>query len=107
MELHLPNIPLHYHNPLDPNGYFNAIMKSTDRSGGDIVWYSHLDNFSACNQNVELLQPPYTRLKYTWHNGQHNDNTIKKSLTRFLATKPFLKMASNSLCIPAKKPLGS
>jgi len=51
-------------------GDFNAIMQAEDRSGGDINWYHHQNDFSHCIRHAELIQLPYTGMKYTWHNGQ-------------------------------------
>jgi len=61
-------------------GDFNAIMQSGDRSGGVTNWPSYQNDFNTCIHQSALLQVPYTRLKYTWHNGQHGSNTIQKKL---------------------------
>jgi len=61
-------------------GDFNAIMRPADRHGGDTTWHHHLDDFNNCIQQAQLLQIPYSGLKYSWHNGQHGDHTIQKKL---------------------------
>ena len=73
-------------SPLNANtswivlGDFNAIMNAGDRSGGDINWYHHQHAFSNCIRQAELIQLPYTRLKFSWHNGQQGAHTIQKKL---------------------------
>ncbi|KAJ6871911.1 hypothetical protein NC651_031103 [Populus alba x Populus x berolinensis] len=61
-------------------GDFNAIIRAEDRSGGDINWYHHQNEFSQCIRQSELIQLPYTGMKYTWHNGQQGEHTIQKKL---------------------------
>jgi hypothetical protein len=61
-------------------GDFNAIMNAEDRIGGDTRWPRHQDDFSSCIRQSELLQIPYTGLRYSWHNGQHGSNTIQKKI---------------------------
>ena len=61
-------------------GDFNAILQANDRSGGDTHWPCYQDDFNACITQSELLQVPYSGLKYSWHNGQLGDNTIQKKL---------------------------
>nr|TKS06527.1 hypothetical protein D5086_0000121650 [Populus alba] len=61
-------------------GYFNAIMHAGDKSGGDTSWPRHQDDFKNCITQSNLLQAPYTGLKYFWHNGQHGSQTIQKKL---------------------------
>lgn len=61
-------------------GDFNAIMWPADRHGGDTTWHHHLDDFNDCIQQAQLLQIPYSGLKYSWHNGQHGDHTTQKKL---------------------------
>ena len=51
-------------------GDFNAILKPSDRSGGDMNWYDHYHEFSNCIQDTELIQVPFTGPKFSWHNGQ-------------------------------------
>ncbi|KAJ6978395.1 hypothetical protein NC653_026710 [Populus alba x Populus x berolinensis] len=55
-------------------------MHDDDRAGGDTNWYSHLDDFPNCINQAELLQVPFTGIKYSWHNGQHGEHTIQKKL---------------------------
>ncbi|XP_034915333.1 uncharacterized protein [Populus alba] len=61
-------------------GDFNAILSAADRVGGDTNWYHHQDDFYNCIRQSELITLPYTGLRFTWHNGQHGDNTIQKKL---------------------------
>jgi hypothetical protein len=61
-------------------GDFNAILHAGDCSGGDINWYHHQNDFSTCIRQVELIQMPYTGLKFSWHNGQQGEHTIQKKL---------------------------
>ena len=55
-------------------------MCAGDRSGGDINWYHHQNDFGHCIRQAELIQLPYTGLKYSWHNGQQGEHTIQKKL---------------------------
>lgn len=59
---------------------FNAILHTDDRVGGDMQWYRHQDDFIHCIHQLELIQIPYTGLRFTWHNGQHGSHTIQKKL---------------------------
>ncbi|KAJ6978392.1 hypothetical protein NC653_026707 [Populus alba x Populus x berolinensis] len=61
-------------------GDFNAIMHAGNKSGGDTSWPQYQDDFKNCITQFELLQAPYTGLKYSWHNGQHGSQTIQKKL---------------------------
>jgi hypothetical protein len=61
-------------------GDFNAIFSADDKTGGDSTWPRHQDDFATCMSQAELLQAPFTGLKFTWHNGQHGCNTIQKKL---------------------------
>ncbi|KAJ6980750.1 hypothetical protein NC653_024182 [Populus alba x Populus x berolinensis] len=67
--------------------YFSNIASSPtcrilvgDKSGGDTSWPRHQDDFKNCITQSNLLQAPYTGLKYFWHNGQHGSQTIQKKL---------------------------
>ncbi|KAJ6889560.1 hypothetical protein NC652_030338 [Populus alba x Populus x berolinensis] len=55
-------------------------MTAGDRVGGDVHWPSYQNDFSSCITQSELLQVPFTGLKYSWHNGQLGSNTIQKKL---------------------------
>ena len=55
-------------------------MHAGNRSGGDINWYHHQNDFSNCVRHAELIQVPYTGLKFSWHNGQQGEHTIQKKL---------------------------
>ena len=57
-------------------GDFNAIMQASDRYGGDTQWPCYQDDFSTCINHSELIQVPYTGIKYSWNNGQHGANLI-------------------------------
>nr|TKR85033.1 hypothetical protein D5086_0000251720 [Populus alba] len=61
-------------------GDFNAIMQASDRYGGDTQWPCYQDDFSTCINHSELIQVPYTGIKYSWNNGQHGANLIQKKL---------------------------
>jgi len=71
---------LNSHVPWIVMGDFNAILSADDRIGGDSAWPRHQDDFATCMSQAKLLQAPATGLKFTWHNGQHNCNTIQKKL---------------------------
>ncbi|KAJ6889556.1 hypothetical protein NC652_030338 [Populus alba x Populus x berolinensis] len=68
------------HIPWLVMGDFNAILSAEDRTGGDNAWPSYQNDFSSCITQSELLQVPFTGLKYSWHNGQLGSNTIQKKL---------------------------
>ncbi|KAF9671755.1 hypothetical protein SADUNF_Sadunf12G0081300 [Salix dunnii] len=59
-------------------GDFNAIMGRNDRSGGSTMWHGHQEDFSQCMKNAELMEIPYTGLRYTWHNSQAIGTIHKK-----------------------------
>jgi len=61
-------------------GDFNAILQPGDRSGRDIHWPSYQDDFNKCISHSELLQVPYTGIKFSWHNGQQGTGLIQKKL---------------------------
>jgi hypothetical protein len=71
-------------------GDFNAILKSSDRAGGDPNWYGHQNDFGTCIQDTELIQLPYSGLKFTWHNGQLGGHSIMKKLDWIFANHSFL-----------------
>ncbi|KAJ6999302.1 hypothetical protein NC653_010097 [Populus alba x Populus x berolinensis] len=71
-------------------GDFNAILKSTDRSGGDTTWHGHLEDFGCCINESELAQLPYSDLKFTWHNGQQGRDSIMKKLDWMFGNLSFL-----------------
>src|SRR5262249_31693328 len=61
-------------------GDFNAILSSSNRCGGSTSWYGHMDDFGSCVQAFELMQVPYTGMRYSWHNGQLRRDAILKKL---------------------------
>ena len=61
-------------------GDFNAILSSSDRVGGDLSWYGHMEDFGQCVHDAELIRVPFTGLRYTWHNGQADTGTIMRRL---------------------------
>ncbi|KAJ6984026.1 hypothetical protein NC653_022291 [Populus alba x Populus x berolinensis] len=61
-------------------GDFNAILQPGDRSSGDIHWPSYQDDFNKCITHSELLQVPYSGIKFSWHNGQQGIGLIQKKL---------------------------
>ncbi|KAJ6925335.1 hypothetical protein NC651_009873 [Populus alba x Populus x berolinensis] len=71
-------------------GDFNAILKPSDRSGGDQNWNGHQNDFGTCIQGSELTQIPYSGLKFTWHNGQLGGNAIMRKLDWIFGNHSFL-----------------
>ncbi|KAJ7009375.1 hypothetical protein NC653_000139 [Populus alba x Populus x berolinensis] len=71
-------------------GDFNAILKPSDRSGGDQNWNGHQNDFGTCIQGFELTQIPYSGLKFTWHNGQLGGNAIMRKLDWIFGNHSFL-----------------
>lgn len=71
-------------------GDFNAILKSSNRIGGDTSWYGHHDAFGKCIQDSELIEIPHTGMNFTWHNGQQGDNAIMKKLDWVFSNHSFL-----------------
>ncbi|XP_031267085.1 uncharacterized protein LOC116125517 [Pistacia vera] len=57
-------------------GEFNTILGAFDRVGGDPALYGYMDDFRQCIHDAELIGVPFTRLRYTWHNGQQGDGII-------------------------------
>ena len=43
-------------------GDFNAILRSSDRIGGDQAWHSYMDEFGQCIHDAELIRVPFSRL---------------------------------------------
>ena len=71
-------------------GDFNAILKPSDRYGGDQNWNGHQNDFGTCIQGSELTQIPYSGLKFTWHNGQLGENAILRKLDWIFGNHSFL-----------------
>ncbi|KAJ6397283.1 hypothetical protein OIU84_018239 [Salix udensis] len=61
-------------------GDFNAVLRPSDRHGGDIRWNNNHEEFRTTVCQAGLFQPPYTGVRLTWHNGQQGDNAILKKL---------------------------
>jgi len=72
--------PLFSSSPWIILGDFNAILKTSNRIGGDTSWYGHHDDFGNCIQDSELIEVPYTGMNFTWHNGQQGEYAIMKKL---------------------------
>ncbi|KAB5564260.1 hypothetical protein DKX38_004314 [Salix brachista] len=78
-------------------GDFNAIISSRDRQGGDPRWHNHMDDFSNCVAQTELIQIPVSGLHFTWHNGRQGEDTILRKIDwawgnqSLLATWPLVK----------------
>nr|TKR98077.1 hypothetical protein D5086_0000206780 [Populus alba] len=70
-------------------------MHVEDRIGGDTRWPRYQDDFSSCICQLELLQIPYTCLRYLWHNGHHGSNTIQKKLDWIFAQSAERNLASH------------
>ncbi|KAJ6735586.1 hypothetical protein OIU85_017872 [Salix viminalis] len=62
-------------------GDFNAIISFRDRKGGDPRWHNHMDDFSNCVAQTELIQIPVSGLHFTWHNGRQDNSPILLSLS--------------------------
>lgn len=52
------------------------MLSSTNKCEGDHTQHSHMDYFGNCVQVAKLVRVPYSDLRYTWHNGQHDIDTI-------------------------------
>ncbi|KAB5529854.1 hypothetical protein DKX38_019935 [Salix brachista] len=58
-------------------GDFNAVLKPSDRLGGQLDWCSHPNDFNNNMHEAELLHLSYTGMRYTWHNEAMLDNSIR------------------------------
>ncbi|KAJ6889692.1 hypothetical protein NC651_023441 [Populus alba x Populus x berolinensis] len=68
---------------LVPHGLFSVTLMTLCMlviSQEETNWYRHLDDFPSCISQAELLQVPYTRTKYLWHNGQHGEQSRKNQI---------------------------
>jgi hypothetical protein len=94
--------PLFSSSPWIILGDFNAILRSSNRIGGDTCWYGHQDAFGNCIQDSELVQIPYTRMNFTWHNGQQGVNAIMKKLDWIFSNQYFLSTwpTTHSIFLP-------
>ncbi|KAJ6670341.1 hypothetical protein OIU79_030247, partial [Salix purpurea] len=48
--------------------------------GGDPRWHNHMDDFSNCVAQTELIQIPVSGLHFTWHNGRQGEDTILRKI---------------------------
>jgi len=94
--------PLFSSSPWIILGDFNAILKSSNRIGGDTCWYGHQDAFGNCIQDSELVEIPYTGMNFTWHNGQQGVNAIMKKLDWIFSNHCFLSTwpTAHSIFLP-------
>ncbi|KAJ6897578.1 hypothetical protein NC652_024398 [Populus alba x Populus x berolinensis] len=83
-------------------GDFNAILRTTDRSGGDASWYGHMEDFGCCINDSELSHISYSGMKFTWHNGQLGNSAIMKKLDWIFGNSSFLNSwpAAHSQFLP-------
>ena len=86
----LHQAPVFASSPWALMGDFNAILKPSDRSRGDMNWYGHYHEFINCIQDTELIQVPFTGPKFSWHNGQQGRHTILKKLDWIFCNPSFL-----------------
>ncbi|KAJ6426862.1 hypothetical protein OIU84_022450 [Salix udensis] len=61
-------------------GDFNATLRPEDRYGGDRRWLGHHEEFRSSINHAGLLQPSYTGVRLTWHNGQQGESIILRKL---------------------------
>ncbi|KAJ6684414.1 hypothetical protein OIU85_008047 [Salix viminalis] len=61
-------------------GDFNAIMRVTDRQGGDRNWYRHMEDFPNCVHESELILLAAEGHHFTWHNRQQGTASILRKL---------------------------
>ncbi|KAJ6411471.1 hypothetical protein OIU84_008110 [Salix udensis] len=61
-------------------GDFNAIMRVTDRQGGDSNWYRYMEDFPNCVHQSELIQLAADGLHFSWHNRQQGPTSILRKL---------------------------
>lgn len=61
-------------------GDFNATLRPEDRYGGDRRWHGHQEEFRSSINQAGLLQPSYTGVRLTWHNGQQGESMILRKL---------------------------
>jgi hypothetical protein len=94
--------PLFSSSPWIILGDFNAILKTSNRIGGDTSWYGHHDDFGNCIQDSELIEVPYTGMNFTWHNGQQGEYAIMKKLDWIFSNQSFLSNwpTSHSIFFP-------
>ncbi|KAJ6711205.1 hypothetical protein OIU79_007620 [Salix purpurea] len=62
------------------SGDFNAIMRVSDRQGGDSNWYRYMDDFPNCVHQSELIQLAANGIHFTWHNRQQGQASILRKL---------------------------
>ncbi|KAJ6404519.1 hypothetical protein OIU84_012653 [Salix udensis] len=72
-------------------GDFNATIQSSDSKGGDSTWSRQKQEFGQCLHQAELHLVPYRGIKYTYHNGQNNENMILKRLNWIIGNTTFAK----------------
>ncbi|KAJ6941864.1 hypothetical protein NC652_007818 [Populus alba x Populus x berolinensis] len=82
--------PLFSSSPWALMGDFNATIQPLDRSGGNLHWHGHHEDFDRCIHEAELIQIPYSRLKFSWHNGQTGRDTIMRKLDWIFCNPAFL-----------------
>ncbi|KAJ6689103.1 hypothetical protein OIU85_005502 [Salix viminalis] len=61
-------------------GDFNAVMDPDHRSGGDMRWLGHHDDFPKACHHAQLAALPYTGMKFSWNNGQQGRGNIQRKL---------------------------
>ncbi|KAJ6983826.1 hypothetical protein NC653_026593 [Populus alba x Populus x berolinensis] len=71
-------------------GDFNATIQPSDRSGGNLHWNGHHEDFGRCIHEAELIHVPYSGLKFSWHNGQAGRYTIMRKLDWIFCNPAFL-----------------
>ncbi|KAJ6940685.1 hypothetical protein NC651_006728 [Populus alba x Populus x berolinensis] len=82
--------PLFSSSPWALMGDFNATIQPSDRSGGNLHWQGHHEDFGRCIHEAELIQIPYSGLKFSWHNGQTGRDTIMRKLDWIFCNPAFL-----------------
>ena len=84
-------------NPWLVIGDFNTTRFVNEKSGGNMVQDTAMNDFHECLFNLELADVPFLGLIFTWMNRLEGVNFIARKLDRCLQNEYCLDMFSNAL----------
>ncbi|XP_050232964.1 uncharacterized protein LOC126681469 [Mercurialis annua] len=71
-------------------GDFNAVLRDSDRCGGNIANQNDCEEFENCLDNTNLVELKWRGNKYTWTNNQQEEDRIWRRIGRVLVSEKWL-----------------
>ncbi|XP_050222570.1 uncharacterized protein LOC126672659 [Mercurialis annua] len=86
-------------NPWIVLGDFNAIIKDSERCGGNLACVNDCEEFKRCLEESKLVELKWRGNMYTWTNNQSGDNRIWRRLDRVMVSENWIESFDAEVCV--------